>query len=453
MPKRSVVSWMGLLAATGVLARAPLDEVLANGGRRPGRDRRFLIATGVTRADSDTYRPGRPAVGFDGARYLVVSCRDAVAPAGVFGVFVSLDAKVSAPFHIASTPCGARPEVAFDGVNYLVAFTAGGELRGMRVSPEGLLLDAPSGFLIGPNGSGSDPAIAFGGTNYLIVWSRYLATPHDPFGGYDVFGARVSSEGVVLDASPLTIFAAAGEQVFPAVAFDGASHLVVWRDTRAGSGPGANTDIFGSRISTAGVNLDPAGIAIATAPDSQGAPAVAFGAGHYLVAWIDVATGSFPQPTGIFAARLSPEGDLLDGPPGSGGIAVNTFDGGSKGAPRVDFDGVHFMVVWSLGAYNSPAGIRAAKVSPAGSVLLAAPGGEGLSLSSPDCYACRLVHPNVRSTRTSNRSNTLVAWLHNSEVSGTTKDLRGGLYPRAHRAILQHLEPFASASACPEGRC
>ena len=36
----------------------------------------FTIAGGVTVADSDTYNPGPSALGFDGANYIAVSCRN-----------------------------------------------------------------------------------------------------------------------------------------------------------------------------------------------------------------------------------------------------------------------------------------------------------------------------------------------------------------------------------------
>jgi hypothetical protein len=376
----------------------------------------LVIAGDVTTADSNTTRPGRPGVAFDGTRYLVVSCRDFTAPKGIFGVFVSLGGKAGSPFPIASASCQTRPAVAFGGGVYLVAFSVGGRMKGARISRTGVVLDS-SAFVIGPGAT--DAAIAFDGENYLVVWDRFVPSPPDPSGGYDVFGVRVTASGQVLDSAPLTIYAAAGEQAFPAVAFDGVNYLVVWRDNTTASGPGP-TDILGSRITRAGVNLDPSGLRISTAAQGQGEPDVVFAAGNYLVAWTDGRNGS----SDIYAARMSPDGVVLDGPADTGAIAVATRPGTSKLNPRVAFDGLSYVVVWQVEGYSLQGGTRGARVSTQGVLLDGPSEREGLLIAAPTCYACRSVYPSIRSDG-SGRS--LVAWLHNAEVSGATKSVRGAL--------------------------
>lgn len=69
--------------------------------------------------------------------------------------------------------------------------------------------------------------------------------------------------GQVLGEFP--IFSASGEQVEPVLAFDGTNYLVVWRDTRNGSGPAESTDVYGAGVSPVGRVLDSSGTAIATA--------------------------------------------------------------------------------------------------------------------------------------------------------------------------------------------
>jgi hypothetical protein len=96
------------------------------------------------------------------------------------------------------------------------------------------------------------PAVAFDGTNYLVVWMDGRGT------FYDIYGARLSRAGVVLDQGGFAISTAAREQLMPAVAFDGTNYLVTWTDYRSET----NSDIYGARVSRAGAVLDPAGIAI-----------------------------------------------------------------------------------------------------------------------------------------------------------------------------------------------
>src|SRR5207249_3978893 len=137
---------------------------------------------------------------------------------------------------------------------------------GTRVSPAGSVLD-PNGIAISLAANNqASPAVAFDGTNYLVVWQDF------PGGTYfDIYGARVSPAGTVLDPAGIPISTAAGDQLSPALAFDGTNYLVAWTDPRSGS-----YDIYGARVSPAGTVLDPSGLAISFAAGGQGSPALAF---------------------------------------------------------------------------------------------------------------------------------------------------------------------------------
>ena len=66
------------------------------------------------------------------------------------------------------------------------------------------------------------------------------------------------------------------------LAWDGANYLVAWTDSRSGT----NNDIYGARVSAAGMVQDAAGIALAASAANEGSPAVASGsAGRVALAY------------------------------------------------------------------------------------------------------------------------------------------------------------------------
>jgi hypothetical protein len=231
----------------------------------------------------------------------------------------------------------------------------------------------------------------------------------------------VSPAGQVLNEFP--IFIAPGGQVDVSAAFDGANYLVVWSDTRSGSPVGPDADIVGTRVTPAGVVLDPAGIAISSARGAQSSPYVSFDGTNYFVAWEDTRNdpGAFPPRLDIYGTRITPDGTVLDGPPATGGIAINTADV-PKQHPVIAFDGTNYLVVWDEAFhYDPPTGIYAARVSTAGVLLDGPPEGPGILISQPSCFACRLVFPNIASSG----DTVLLTWVINAEVVDTGKDVVG----------------------------
>uniref|UniRef100_A0A7V3VUF5 T9SS type A sorting domain-containing protein n=1 Tax=candidate division WOR-3 bacterium TaxID=2052148 RepID=A0A7V3VUF5_UNCW3 len=195
------------------------------------------------------------------------------------------------------------------------------------------------------------PQAAFDGLNYLVVWS-------DERSG-DVYGARMTMSGELLDTFGIEVGKGAGVQSCPAVAFDGTNYLVVWADTRNGQ-----SDIYGSRVSPAGVVLDPGGILISGAPSHQVNPKVAFGRNYYLVVWQDGRfSGSSNWNTDIYCARVGVSGNVLE----PNGIRIaHAQQNQSLRVPAVAFDGENYLVVW---AAENPYSLRGARVDTSGIVL------------------------------------------------------------------------------------
>jgi hypothetical protein len=316
-----------------------------------------------------------PAIAFDGTNFLVVWQVRGIAgfPPDVYGVRVNRSGSaIGSPWRIGWGSGGlADAAVAFDGVNFLVVWTAGdatgGDIYGNRVTPAGMPLDGDRGRPIatGP-GAQHDPAIAFDGTNHLVAWSDTRS------GSEDIYAARVDRAGAVLDGTGIPVSTAAGDQLGPAVAFDGTNSLIAWSDNRSGT----SFDVYGARVSPTGAVLDGGGLAISTAPADQGGRpdfdrgrlVVASDGTNHLVLWPDLRAGRpYRYETGIssdvFGARVSRAGAVLDG----SGIAVSP-SANRQSDPAVSFDGTNYLVVWTDGRADSTA-VYAARVTPAGEML------------------------------------------------------------------------------------
>jgi hypothetical protein len=218
------------------------------------------------------------------------------------------------------------------------------------------------------NGLQGCPSVAFNGEVYLVVWQEGATAPGS--GGTDIFGARLDKQLKPLDPEGIPICKAKEHQEKPAVAACGKDFLVIWQDYRpsatstspsatssgpsgsgrAGSGQasgkdpstssGRDWDIYGARVTGEGKVLDPDGIAIATGAGSQGWPALASdGKTGYLAAWMSYDESKWNYD--VLAARLSPEGKVLDTP----AITVATGDS-QQIEPCAAWIGGRYAVAW-----------------------------------------------------------------------------------------------------------
>jgi hypothetical protein len=252
---------------------------------------------------------GFPAVAFGGGQFLVVWKND---PSGAdnANIYAQRIGTNGVPAGAAFVVSGAvkdqsEPAVTFDGSNFLVAFTdlrnGGADIYAARVSPTGSVVD-PSGFPVSTaTGSQSGPEAAFDGSNALVVWSDGRNATND------IYGARVSPAGGVLEPAGIGIQTDGFTQFRPSVAFGGGSYLVAWDESG---------NIWGTRVTTAGGVVNPSGIALSLAGDQQDSPAVAFN-GTFLVAWNDRRSGVTYD---IYGTRVATDGTVQD----PNGLALTT---------------------------------------------------------------------------------------------------------------------------------
>src|SRR5262245_59430340 len=304
-----------------------------------------------------------PSIAYDGTNYLVVWSDGRIDNGSIYGARVAPDGTVLdiGGIQISNAPNEqVSPDVAFDGTNYLVTWSdrrrdyTRWDVYGARVTPGGTVLD-PGGIPIAtePYFDQKTPRIAFDGANYLVVWTDSRNWPDVG----DVFGARVTPGGTVLEPQGFPIYFGPNGQFAGGIEFDGKHYLVSWTDQRHGSG-----DVYAGRVTPAGGVLDPQGIPVSTAPGAQSASDVAFDGTNSFVVWEDGRSGSGSMD--VYGARVKPEGVVID----TDGIPISTAPSHQE-QPRVAFDGTNYLVAWEDIRSSSSWDVYSSRVSRSGGVL------------------------------------------------------------------------------------
>jgi hypothetical protein len=154
------------------------------------------------------------------------------------------------------------------------------------------------------------PRVAWsaGAKIWLVVWEAGLATGDETARGglaQDIYAARISADGKYLDPNGILVCKAKDFQGRPVVASDGKDFLVVWHDMRTGK----DWDLYAARVSSDGKVQDSDGFLVSGGTHNQCLPDVVFGAGNYYAVWLDMR--HFPEYR-VFGSRISPDGKVLD---------------------------------------------------------------------------------------------------------------------------------------------
>ena len=238
------------------------------------------------------------------------------------------------------------PAVAANGTNFLVvwadnrnALLTGRDIYGARLNSEGVPLDLTPLAISSATNDQSDPAVAANGADYFVAWSD-KRNAADNSGPSDIYGTIVGPDGIVQQPGGIPICTATNEQLFPALSAFGTNFLVVWQDARNTVPTAVRWDIYGARISRAGDPLDPFGIPICTFLPDQTTPAVAANPAQALVIWVD--SRGAAGASHIYATRLAPDGTVTD----TNGFVICTA-AGQQLAPAVATDGTNYLAVWA----------------------------------------------------------------------------------------------------------
>jgi len=313
-----------------------------------------LDASGIeissTQAQEDV-----PTVASDGSKYLVAWDSLRRNDSDIYGTFVEPDrggTQLGHPIAIShAVNHQSRPSAAWNGSSFLVVWAdlrrGDHDVFGARLTVAGRVLD-PRGIpvLTGP-GTDVPAGLAADLAGYLLVEFRVATDP-----SFDVFALRIGADGQSI-GDPYLVSRQATEQTAPAAAWDGSTYLVVWQEY----GEGSNFDVYGARVTEGGTSLDGRGILVSGGPGFQGHPSVAATTAGFFVVWED----SRADGLEIRGARFAPDGTNLD----PDGILVS-LAAGSHEAPAVASDGSRFLVTW---AEKSPRlGIFGQLVSGAGTL-------------------------------------------------------------------------------------
>ena len=237
-----------------------------------------------------------------------------------------------------------------------------------RVTPAGQVLDVGGVPVLTDQTVGEAPvSAASDGTNFLLISGRLSSQSTSIARPYKA--VLVSASGAVLGSPiplPDSIDAAA-------VAFDGTNYLIV-----SVSVFGIEPPLTAMRVSTSGTILDnPPRQLNPPRPDGGDAlfpnaePVVAFNGTEYLAVWGESSSNYANNYRGV---RISKTGVVLDSPPIAFGVGRPSIGAGFYvgGAPTVASDGSNFFVVWKeLSSTN--AGVFGRRMDAAGNVLGAAP--------------------------------------------------------------------------------
>lgn len=337
------------------------------------------------------YPPYNPSLAFSGGEYMVVYSANGSLRGFRFSPTLEL---IGTEITIGN---GNFPEIFGNGTDFFVAWGPGG-VYGARVSQDGTVQDPGGINLTGPNGAYAYPDVSWDGTNWLVSWVSYQnktvlsrVTPSgqslDPngiivsttayqnsavagrpgggaqmawtdigiagLGSYDIFGATVSGAGV--PGTPQPISKGAPRQLWPDLAPNGTSYLLVFQSAVAG-----DTRIKGQRLNADGTPIDSEPFLIAGGSKTFIKPRVAWNGSVYLVVWEDTSVSRGFGPGAIFGKRVALDGTVLDATP---------FEIMGGNSPDVAALGSTFLVADTFEPTNHFRPVQAVRVDGNGSLV------------------------------------------------------------------------------------
>ena len=240
-----------------------------------------------------------------------------------------------------------------DGASFGVVPESGGagflafaDTRAIRLDQDLAPLDDPPLATIKIPAAQIQPTVTFDSKNYVASWVDV--------GREAVVAARISPEGSVLDADPMTLVGAPARAFKPQLASNGTDVLATW-----------SAENFESEFAGATLWSQKGGTIPVTVPNAIRVVSVALGSDgtDYLAAW-GTLDAPFPATTQTMqAARILPSGALTN--------AIELGRGDT--ALSVVYDGEHYVAAWGDATTNGDRVALAARITRDLSLVDAAP--------------------------------------------------------------------------------
>ncbi|MEQ1728372.1 MAG: hypothetical protein ABL982_08305 [Vicinamibacterales bacterium] len=274
-----------------------------------------------------------PQVAFNGTSHLLVWIEGPQTAPRLSSMLVSRDlVPLSSPSALISTTVELPvPAVEAGAGEFQVAWAEAGCMRTAKVTAAGTAL-AP----VTVSCAGIDrPALVFGANQFLLVWGD---SRNGPSAELDLFAARVTTAGVLLDPNGFSVMPGPNSQHLPRAAFDGTNYFLVWQD---------HSQIRGARVSPTGTVLDSPSLSVS--PGNTVDSSLTFGNGRYLVTSTEqTANGGL-----LRGVRLEPNGVAVAPNPLRLRVVANR-----QTAPAVASSGQSFMAVWEDDRFRTISGAR-----------------------------------------------------------------------------------------------
>jgi hypothetical protein len=300
--------------------------------------------------------PLRTASAFDGQGFFLAWDSDMRGlDSGIAATRIAATGAVLDEVNVRVPLAGAfSPSVASGAGVFMMALDAGSavsrDIRVVRFSAAGALLDQAPVPVNSFGGEGEAPAVAFDGTRFLVVWAQTTASTAS------LHGVRLMPSGVVVDVNPVQLvasFPSLGSRS-PQLVYDGADFVLAWVQ---GSGL-----LRVVRVSPDLTVRDAPPISVgADAAEGAQTPALASDGDGFLVAWLqpNAAAGG----PAVHAQRFAGDGMARAQP-----VIVDPAKTGAASVLSAAFDGTGYTLAWSRGPSGEEDAVIA-RVDASGALL------------------------------------------------------------------------------------